>query len=100
VERSTGDVLQNDLVTVSHAVAREQRLNQFGIGQVEATVRHPLNPQAEKLESRWVTCRCVSRLAALWTESKSASTVFALLFARNPRAAAQGGRCVLQWAPL
>jgi hypothetical protein len=60
LERSTGEVRKNGRVTVSHAVAGEQRFNQLGIGQVEATVRHPLIPQADMLERRWVTCRCVS----------------------------------------
>jgi hypothetical protein len=32
-------------------------------------------------------------LAALWSESEPASTVFALLFARHPQAAAQRGQC-------
>jgi hypothetical protein len=60
VERSTGDVRQNGRVTVRHAVAREQSFNQFGIGQLEATVRHPLDLQADMLERRLVTNRSVS----------------------------------------
>jgi hypothetical protein len=65
VERSTGDVQQNGRVTVRHAVAREQSFNQFGIGQLDATVRHPLDPQADMLERRWVTSRRV-RSAGVW----------------------------------
>jgi hypothetical protein len=60
VERSTGDVRQNGRITVRHAVAREPNFNQFGIGQLEATVRHPLDPQADMLERLWVTSRSVS----------------------------------------
>jgi hypothetical protein len=60
VERSTGDVRQNGRVTVRHAVMREQSFNQCGIGQLEATIRHPLDPQADMLERRWVTGRNVS----------------------------------------
>jgi hypothetical protein len=59
-ERSTGDVRQNGRVTVRHAVAREQSFNQFGIGQLEVTVRHPLDPQADMLERRCFTSRSVS----------------------------------------
>jgi hypothetical protein len=40
-------------------VAREQSFNQFGIGQLEATVPHPLDPQSDMLERGWVTSRGV-----------------------------------------
>jgi hypothetical protein len=60
VGRSTGGVRQNGPVTVRHAVGREKSVDQFGIGLLEATARHPLDPQADMLERRRVTSRIVS----------------------------------------
>jgi hypothetical protein len=102
VERSAGDVQQSGRVTVRHAEVREQSFNQFGIVQLEATVRHPLDPQADMLEKRWVTSLSVSSVGgwSLFGLNRSPRRQLLLLFARYPQAAAQDGQRDPLWAPI
>jgi hypothetical protein len=93
---------QNGRVIASYTVAREQSVNQFGIGQLEAIVRHPLirRPTFWRNDGSPVIVPAALVVGRSWTESESASTACALLFAKHPQAAAEGGQCDPLWAPL
>jgi hypothetical protein len=95
VERSTGDVRQNSWVSVSHAVACEQRANQFGLVSLRSRsdIRFIHRPTCCRFDGHLSVYQQLRWSAALWT-------AVALLFARHPRAASQGGELCSPGTPL